>query len=74
MYLYFTTGNGQASQGNQHCANCIGALSFRMNKMPAWQHVDEIKKTRVGPSWFFITRGPRLSGLATHDIADKYGN
>jgi len=44
MYLYFTTGNGQASQGNQHCANCIGALSFRMNKMPAWQHVDEIKK------------------------------
>ena len=27
IYLYFSIGNGQP-MGNQHCANCIGTLSF----------------------------------------------
>ena len=28
-YYYFSVGNGLASTGNRHCANCIDTLSFR---------------------------------------------
>jgi len=48
-YYYFSVGNGLASPGNRHCANCIGTLSFRA-VVNSTQRASPVAPRSSGPS------------------------